>query len=145
MAIHVLQNSIHALRVLLKCVTIRCFTSATRKRFIIFIMTFACINLKIRIIQSSFHCINLCFYCRLFWKHYKDGALYRIFFQILLFVANKVRGKKKLVTCQCFRWKTVYFTEHNVLLKQPIRIEYLIKQKSRGTFAGKQERMRRGR
>ena len=38
----------------------------------------------------------------------------------------------------------MYFTEQVALLKQPIRIEYLIKQKPRGTLAGKQERMRRG-
>ena len=53
-----LAFGIHALRVLLKCVTIRYFTPATRKRFIIFIMTFAYFNLKTRIIQSSFHCRN---------------------------------------------------------------------------------------
>ena len=33
----------------------------------------------------------------------------------------------------------MYFTEENVLLKQPIRIEYLIKQKARGALAEKQE------
>ena len=41
-----------------------------------------------------------------------------------------------------FRSKTVYFTQQNVLLKQPIRIDYLMKQKPRGALAGKQERMR---
>ena len=34
-----------------------------------------------------------------------------------------------LSTREGFRRKTVYFTEQNVLLKQKIRIEYLIKQK----------------
>ena len=41
-----------------------------------------------------------------------------------------------------------YQTEiHGTVLKQPIRIEYLIKQKLRGLLAGKQDRMddRRGR
>ena len=33
----------------------------------------------------------------------------------------------------------MYFTEQNVLLKQSIRIEYLIKQKPRGAFEQKQE------
>ena len=50
-----------------------------------------------------------------------------------------MRGKKK-PKCQSFRCKTVYFTEQNVLLKQPIRIEYLIKQKPRGAIPEKQER-----
>ena len=48
--------------------------------------------------------------------------------------------RKKEPTCQSFGRKTVYFTEQNVLLKQPIRIEYLIKQKPRGALAEKQER-----
>ena len=38
--------------------------------------------------------------------------------------------------CQNFRRKTVYFTEQNVLLKQPIRIEYLIKQKPGARLQG---------
>ena len=42
--------------------------------------------------------------------------------------------------CQCFRRKTVYFKEENVLLKQPIRIEYIIKQKLGGALTEKQER-----
>ena len=49
-----------------------------------------------------------------------------------------MRGKKE-PTCQSFGRKTVYFTEQNVLLKQPIRIEYLFKQKPRGALAEKQE------
>ena len=36
----------------------------------------------------------------------------------------------------------MYFTEQNVLLKQPIGIDYLNNQKPRGALAGKQERMR---
>ena len=35
-----------------------------------------------------------------------------------------------LLTCQSFRRKTAYFTEQNVLLKQPVRIDYLIKKKN---------------
>ena len=50
-----------------------------------------------------------------------------------------------LPTCQSFRCKTVYLTEQSVLLKEPIRIDYLIKEKPRGTLAGKQKRMGRGR
>ena len=38
--------------------------------------------------------------------------------------------------CQNFRRKTVYFTEQSVLLKQPIRIEYLIKQKPEAHLQG---------
>ena len=57
-AIHVLQKSVHALKVLLTCVTIRCSTPATGKRVIIFIMTFAYFSLKTRVTQSRFHCIN---------------------------------------------------------------------------------------
>ena len=45
-----------------------------------------------------------------------------------------------MLTCQSFRRRTVCFTEQNVLLKQPIRIECLIKQKPREVLAGKQER-----
>ena len=36
----------------------------------------------------------------------------------------------------------MYFTQQNVLLKQPIRIDYLMKQKPRGALAGKQESIR---
>ena len=50
-----------------------------------------------------------------------------------------------LPTCQSFRCKTVYLTEQSVLLKEPIRIDFLIKEKPRGTLAGKQKRMGRGR
>ena len=49
------------------------------------------------------------------------------------------------VTIRCFtsfRRKTMYFTEQNVLLKQPIGIDYLNNQKPRGALAWKQERMR---
>ena len=43
-----------------------------------------------------------------------------------------------------FSSQTVYFTEQNVLLKQPITIDYLNKQKPRGALAGKQEREKGG-
>ena len=49
------------------------------------------------------------------------------------------------VTIICFtsfRRKTVYFTKQNVLLKEPIRIDYLNNQKPRRALAGKQERLR---
>ena len=46
-----------------------------------------------------------------------------------------------IAKCECR--KTVYFTELNVLLKQPIRIGYLVKQNPRGALALKQERIRR--
>ena len=68
-----------------------------------------------------------------------------LFLNIVLFFVAKFEERKSLPTCQSFRPKTMYFTEHNVLLKQPIRIEYLTKQKPRGLLAGKQELMRRGR
>ena len=67
---------------------------------------------------------------------------------MLLFSSLQSARKEKVSkvsTCQRFRRKAVYFTERNILLKQPIRIEYLIKQKPRGALAGKQERTRRGR
>ena len=48
-------------------------------------------------------------------------------------------------TYQSFRRKTVYFTEQNVLLKQPIRPWCLIKHKPRGALARKQGCMRRRR
>ena len=38
----------------------------------------------------------------------------------------------------------MYFTKQNVLLKKPIRIEYLIKQKPQGALETKQEHLRRG-
>ena len=43
-----------------------------------------------------------------------------------------------LPTCQSFRCKTAYFTEQNVLVKQPVRIDYLMKERLRGALAGKQ-------
>ena len=83
-------------------------------------MTFAYFNLKTKITKSS---IVL----------------------ILLFFCSKCEGRKSLPTGQIFCRKTVYFTKQNVFLKQPIRIECLIKQKPGGALAGKQECMRRGR
>ena len=64
----------------------------------------------------------------------------------VLCVANweKRVMRNTLPTCQSFRRKTVYFTKQNVLLKQPIRIDYLIKEKPWGELAEIQERMRKG-
>ena len=68
-----------------------------------------------------------------------------LFSNIALFFVAKCEERKSYSTCQSLHRKTVYFTEQNVLLKQTIRIEYLIKQEPRRALAGKQERMRRGR
>ena len=63
-----------------------------------------------------------------------------------LCIAAKCKERESLPTiCQSFRRKAVCFTELNVLLKQPIRIICLFKQKLRGALAGKQERTRWGR
>ena len=64
----------------------------------------------------------------------------------MLVLYSKVQGKKKFpYRVKNFCCKTVYLFEQNVLLKLQIRIEHVTKQKLRGAFAGRQERMRRGR
>ena len=58
-AIHLFQNSIHALKVLLTWVTISCCSPATgKKRSIIFIMTLVHFSLKRRIKQSAAPYLN---------------------------------------------------------------------------------------
>ena len=63
-------------------------------------------------------------------------------------LCSKVRGKcdaQYFAKCQSFHRKTVYFTKQNVSSKQPIRIDYLIKEKPQGTLVEIQECMRRDR
>ena len=119
MAIHVLLNSIHALRVLLKCVTIRRFTPATRKRFIMFIMTFAYFNLKTRIAQSSFHYIII--FTVVCFKNIIKNIVKNLFSNIALFsVAKcicKVRGKKKLAYVSKFLSQNCVFYRKECFVK----------------------------
>ena len=125
------------LRVLLTCATIRCFTPATRKRFIIFIMNLAYFSLKARITQSSFHCISFPVVC---FKNVIMNIINNLLSNIALSPVAKCEKRKCLPKCQ-----SLYFTKQNALLKQPIRIEYLIKQKPQGMLAWKPECMRRNR
>ena len=61
-----------------------------------------------------------------------------LFSNIALSFEAKCKERKSLPTCQSFRRKTVYFTEQSVLLKKPIRIDYLIKELKRNHEAGLQ-------
>ena len=88
----ILFSSHSCIRVLLTCVTIRCFTHAVGKFFIIFSMNFACFILKTRIRRSSFHCTNYNFYCRQFSKHYKELHYKEFIFKYCSFFCSKVTG-----------------------------------------------------
>ena len=96
-------------------------------------MTFAYFNLKTRIFTV------VCF------KNILKNIIKNLFSNIAFFFVAKCEKRESYLKCQSFCGKTVYFTEQNVLLKQPNKIGYLIKQKPRGALAGKLERMRRGR
>ena len=64
-------------------------------------------------------------------KTLQKTLLKNLFSNIALFFVLQQSPRKEKVYLR----KTVYFTEQNVLLKQPIRIEYPIKQKPRGALA----------
>ena len=116
--LHVFQESIHALRVLLTCVTIRCFTPETGNRYITFIMIFRLFQPKNKsnTIQLPLYksIILLSFVLKIYKENYKEFP-----FKCCSFLCSKVPGKKKFSNrVKVFPTK-LYFTEQNVLLKQP--------------------------
>ena len=79
----------------------------------------------------------------MFSKYYKEH--YKGFvFKYCSFLYLKCEERNNLTVSNCLRKSYVFHRTkiHETVLKQQIRIEYLIKQKSRGALTGKQERTR---
>ena len=99
-----------------------------RKNSIIFIMAFAHFSLKARITNRS-QLINWYFYCGLFSKEFVS--------KYCSFLYGKVRGKTKFTNHIKFSPQNCVFYRMVIqtVLKQPMTIEYLIKQKPGGALA----------
>ena len=136
---HILQNSIHPSRYLLMCVTIDSCSPATGKKSIIFILTFDQFILKTRITRPAFTVWNNIIIVVSF-----HNILKNIVQNMFSNISRKVRRKISHQNCVFYQREI-----HGTVLKQPIRLEYLIKQKRRGALAERklltEESHRRGR
>ena len=134
-----MQNSINALIVFLTCVTISCVVLQLEKKCINFIMTFAHFSLKKESQTEASLLTDIIFY----W--YFVGFFQKIIKSIKNLFSNVVpssmancKERKNLPTMSIFfRQNCVFYRMEipRIVLKQPIRIECLIKQKPRGALA----------
>ena len=132
-----MQNSINALIVFLTCVTISCVVLQLEKKYINFITTFSHFSLKMNNKQKlAYKLIFLLIFCHFFQKII--NSIKNLFSNIVPSSMAKCEERKSLPIMSIFSRQNCVFYPMEIrgtLLKQPIRIDYLIKQKPRGALA----------
>ena len=128
-----MQNSINALIVFLTCVTINCVVLQLEKKYINFITTFFHFSLKMNNKQKLAYKL---IFCHFFQKII--NSIKNLFSNIVPSSMAKCEERKSLPIMSIFSLQNCVFYPMEIretLLKQPIRIDYLIKQKPRGALA----------